>query len=731
MGQRHERARATAPESAREGQDDKRPDKQELKTADLTSDRGALRIFTTQTHPPLPAQIYQDRSRMVPFQEYEIKKSSGKASTRSRIPRLILQPFRPKGSPISELPFSEEESKDCDISTENSKRTISANSFSSDDTGCPSSQCASPAKTPSGSDNSPLGSPPSGERKATVKRVRVNVMADWRAPTQKHKREQQRPSVQHRGSEADFSSSSSTGSFKACDTPANNSTGKKSCSTRSRVPHIRSQPVFKPPGSPTAHRDAELYAPYRTPPKSPFSLNISSNSSPSSRRTTSGRYHSCGDNHGIKPPNPEQYLTPLQQKEVTIRHLRTKLKDSEQTVNDRDSEIQELKSQLGRMREDWIEEECHRVEAQLALKEARKEIKQLRQVVETMKNSLMEKDKGIQKYFIDINIQNRKLESLLHSMELAQSGANLHDEPTLDFICDSPERPSAGKLEEELQVQDQALEEMADSGLLVNDEMANQMDILEKVLMSTAVDSSQDCSGKLMNQPPGMSTLVQSTSVESEKSTKDQISSEVSTEQQHPGEEKAVQTDEVLYTPDLQALLLQLLKLHNTGFSGLGTPSSNIPQKSSKAQEPNVLQAEEHIKKEVPLQAQDPDLIEMSDHIPNDPAPTTLLISEDPGGSNQGSDPEMDPGFMEELDFGAKDACSNANMAVVGKSHWSNSFLIDLVAVAAPVLPTVAWLYSQHGVVGGAPVYNIAALIRGCCIMGLHSLRHVTQGPHM
>lgn len=86
------------------------------------------------------------------------------------------------------------------------------------------------------------------------------------------------------------------------------------------------------------------------------------------------------------------------------------------------------------MREDWIEEECHRVEAQLSLKEARKEIKQLRQVVETMKSSLMEKDKGIQKYFIDINIQNRKLESLLQSMELAQSGANLQDENTLDFI---------------------------------------------------------------------------------------------------------------------------------------------------------------------------------------------------------------------------------------------------------------------------------------------------------
>lgn len=49
----------------------------------------------------------------------------------------------------------------------------------------------------------------------------------------------------------------------------------------------------------------------------------------------SGRYMSCGENHGVKPPNPEQYLTPLQQKEVTVRHLRTKLKESERRLHER------------------------------------------------------------------------------------------------------------------------------------------------------------------------------------------------------------------------------------------------------------------------------------------------------------------------------------------------------------------------------------------------------------
>lgn len=49
----------------------------------------------------------------------------------------------------------------------------------------------------------------------------------------------------------------------------------------------------------------------------------------------SGRYLSCCENRGIKPVNPEQYLTPLQQKEVTVRHLKTKLKESESKLKER------------------------------------------------------------------------------------------------------------------------------------------------------------------------------------------------------------------------------------------------------------------------------------------------------------------------------------------------------------------------------------------------------------
>lgn len=81
-----------------------------------------------------------------------------------------------------------------------------------------------------------------------------------------------------------------------------------------------------------------------------------------------------------------------------------------------------MRTQLSRMQEDWIEEECHRVEAQLALKEARREIQQLKQVIDVVHSSLGEADSGVQKCFQDINVQNHKLETLLQTMELAQAG---------------------------------------------------------------------------------------------------------------------------------------------------------------------------------------------------------------------------------------------------------------------------------------------------------------------
>uniref|UniRef100_A0A1A8FHB8 Syntaphilin b n=2 Tax=Nothobranchius korthausae TaxID=1143690 RepID=A0A1A8FHB8_9TELE len=198
-------------------------------------------------------------------------------------------------------------------------------------------------------------------------------------------------------------------------------------STRSPDRHIRSA---NSPSTPRSRRTPA--APSSRDPYNNTSVSSGNNSGSckgSECSPTKGRQKSasCTDNHGIRPPPPEQYLTPLQQKEVCIRHLRAKLKETINTLQDRDTEIDELRTQLYRMQEDWVEEECHRVEAQLALKEARREIQQLKQAVDTVRTRLsdaggMSGDVGVQKYFQDINTQNHKLENLLLNMELAQAG---------------------------------------------------------------------------------------------------------------------------------------------------------------------------------------------------------------------------------------------------------------------------------------------------------------------
>lgn len=58
----------------------------------------------------------------------------------------------------------------------------------------------------------------------------------------------------------------------------------------------------------------------------------------------------------------------------------------------------------------------------------------------------------------------------------------------------------------------------------------------------------------------------------------------------------------------------------------------------------------------------------------------------------------------------------------IEKSYWSRHFLVDLLAVAIPVVPTVAW-FCRGPARGGQPMYHIGSLLRGCCTVALHSLR--------
>lgn len=361
----------------------------------------------------------------------------------------------------------------------------------------------------------------------------------------------------------------------------------------------------------------------------------------------------------------------------------------------RETEIVELKSQLARMREDWIEEECHRVEAQLALKEARKEIKQLKQVIETMRSSLADKDKGIQKYFVDINIQNKKLESLLQSMEMAHNGS-LRDELCLDLPCDSPEKSlplnaSFGKMADGLALEEQATEEGADSELLVGDSMADGTELLDE-MVTTATPESGDL--ELVHSIPGAKVL---------QAAPMRVSGG---EERGAVVEQAVQTDVVLFSPAVSELIQNMLKFQDSCPSSSASPDeSGADSVDSFPESVSAL------------------VVDLTPRNPN----SAILLSPVETPLGKAAVEVRSNRLMRELDFSAYaeerlDSIVPLPQGGVVRQYWSSSFLVDLLAVAAPVVPTVLWAFStQRG--GIDPVYNIGALLRGCCVVALHSLR--------
>uniref|UniRef100_A0A7M4EJ48 Syntaphilin n=1 Tax=Crocodylus porosus TaxID=8502 RepID=A0A7M4EJ48_CROPO len=423
-----------------------------------------------------------------------------------------------------------------------------------------------------------------------------------------------------------------------------------------------------------------------------------SDSSPTPRRPV--KYTLCSDNHGIKPPTPEQYLTPLQQKEVCIRHLKARLKDTQDRLQDRDTEIEDLKTQLSRMQEDWIEEECHRVEAQLALKEARKEIKQLKQVIDTVKNNLLEKDKGLQKYFVDINIQNKKLETLLHSMEVAQNGT-LKEDGAGESAGGSPAR-SLTRSSTYTKLSDQAagdknaggsqtisVEEVGDSGFAAAEDSLSRTDLLEP---SSLLSSGLECGAEEASLHGSFtlgSRLPTSSTYERLLGAPSAVEAGV---QASCLQERAIQTDFVHYQPDLDTILEKVMKAQ----SYAGTMDLMATDPSS----PVVVTAEAGAEAPEGKTGPGPTSGNPAAHQAAGPAVTILCATEE-----------------EPPEPGAE--------AAVPKSYWSRHFIVDLLAVVVPAVPTVAWLCRTQRR-QDQPIYNISSLLRGCCTVALHSIRKIS-----
>ncbi|XP_048406205.2 syntaphilin-like [Stegostoma tigrinum] len=374
-----------------------------------------------------------------------------------------------------------------------------------------------------------------------------------------------------------------------------------------------------------------------------------SDSSPTPRR--SSKYSSCSENHGIKPPTPEQYLTPLQQKEVCIRHLRARLKETEEKLDERVGEVEDLKLQLSRMQEDWIEEECHRVEAQLSLKEARKEIKQLKQVIDTVKNNLVEKDKGIQKYFIDINIQNKKLEALLNSMELVQDGASLS-------AAGSPAR-SLTRSSTYTKLSEQGPELLLLDGT----------DLPHRGSLASGIDRAAEAAAltarSLLREGYVPSARIQLGTVR----------------------EQGIQTDFSPSHPDLEVIAEKVLRSSTFDPGGLTAGAEDLrPLPDPQTRQTFGGSTDLRL---VPVEA-----------VPETPGAGVPQVPIQPALDEA-------PGQV---------------------AHWSRYYIVDLLAVTVPVVPTVVWIVStQRG--SSQPLYNIGVLLRSCCVLALQSLRRFSTNP--
>ncbi|KAM6925542.1 syntaphilin [Xenentodon cancila] len=438
----------------------------------------------------------------------------------------------------------------------------------------------------------------------------------------------------------------------------------------------------------------------------------------------------CGDNHGIKPPAPEQYLTPLQQKEVSIRHLRARLRENVERLQHRDCEIEELRTQLYKMQEDWIEEECHRVEAQLALKEARKEIQHLQEVVESVRSNLSVREQDPHDHKPYSGLQGARPVGKSRSCGCSPAstltrGGSCTRRSTealqVERTSNAPEPSGAPRPGGQTHLLLEAAvlsEQLPHQACHIRGPPAvPRSSTYERLCTGGAVlpvshschtlSSSCKCSGHpyiphhhLFLHLPQEEPLVTSctTAVPATQTNPIPV----------PAAEKKPEVRSQACSPTMTWLCEEsgAESLSVISLATADTPPSD-PQLCTTSLP--LLSQPEHTHGVEPLR---PDKPEGAVRVPTEPLtrqpqpvhplPVRQCDTEETAGANENGDsPEL--------------------------CHWSRYFLVDLLALAVPVVPTMAWLC--RGVPQEVlPVYHIGSLLRGCCAVALHSLRRQGAG---
>lgn len=424
----------------------------------------------------------------------------------------------------------------------------------------------------------------------------------------------------------------------------------------------------------------------------------------------------------------------------------------------RDSEIGELRMQLTRMQEDWVEEECHRIEAQLALKEARKEIRQLQHTVEAVRSNLGHHDSDPPDCKSDgasgVRLESRPGASRscgcspAHTIGRSATFARLSSEtlPGMDRngnvtsehrVHPIPANRGAATLPRgegrpRLILEAALLSEQAPPTLLCS--TLSRSSTCEKLCSGeTVVPVSRPC--RMVNNncscalhaclphhhlflhlpqqeapPPPPPTPPSAPPSASEASDKPGFRSQACSptitwispeeeeeEEEGEGEQLSVITlattapDITLAEPQTISTSSSTILSTQKSYLADPLPPDNLVQaRSSKIASQTVLtmpQIQQPTLRSPPSPEQPPQIKEEDG--------AAGATEEDEG---QGQDPPP--------------------------CHWSRYFLVDLLAVAVPIAPTLAWLCrgGQNDII---PAYHMGSLLRGCCAVALHSLRRV------
>ncbi|XP_014328657.2 syntaphilin-like [Xiphophorus maculatus] len=438
------------------------------------------------------------------------------------------------------------------------------------------------------------------------------------------------------------------------------------------------------------------------------------------RRQT--KHTACINNHGIKVPAPEQYLTPLQQKEVCIRHLRARLRENVERLQHRDYEIEELRTQLNKMQEDWIKEECHRLETQLALKEARKEIQHLHEMVETVKSNIGVHDQDPHDYkpysgpqAVRPGGKSRSCGCSPASTLTRGTTFTRRSTEALQLDRNAPEPSGAPRSAGQTHL----LLEAA----LLSEQLPQQAHHLRP---GPAVSRSATCE-RLCS---GGAVLPMSHSCHS-LSSSCRCGGHAYLPHHHlflhlPQEEPSLSAAAPAAVP--VPVLEKKPEVRSQGCS----PTMTWLSEESSAEQLSVISIGKP-----ELTPSDPRSVSTSLPLLSPPGlpPTAADKPEDVrkvlAGPHTCQPKPVEPLPVRQeatvLEFDEDEAEGSEDRRSPELSHWSRYFLVDLLALAMPVVPTMAWLCrgAPQEVV---PAYHIGSLLRGCCAVALHSLRRQGAG---